>query len=347
VTDCGDGTYSVSYTCTVSGAYHVHVSVNGCAIADSPFETIVAPAATSAAHCLVDWTGVKSAVAGEAFSFKVEARDRFLNRRGVGGDVFCVQSAQRAEASAKDHGDGSYTLTCTLFEAGSNNCRVMLGEEGVCADGMRADVSAAAVDVASCRVSGAGLKGARAGEEAEVVVTLRDKHGNLRSSDCGVVGLRLETGGALRFKATGVYDGQLQGYPLRYTLNTAGACSLVVGIGAQNFNGFPLSVPIHPAACDLRTTFAQSESLTRPHRVGDPIEYMVHARDAFENPVMASCGQLTCVYVANGVSAVGLATDNEDGTYTCRWHFPTTRNRTGSSALVLTQGVAVACVVSG
>jgi hypothetical protein len=324
VSDCGDGTYSASYTCTVSGTYHVHVSVNGCAIADSPFETVVEPAATSAAHCLVEWTGVKSAVAGEGFSFKVEARDRFLNKRGVGGDAFRLQSAQRMQTSTKDHGDGSYTVSCTLFEAGSNTCCVMLGDgaEGVCADGMRADVTAAGVDVKNCRVSGAGLKGARAGEVGEVVVMLSDRYGNLRSSDSGVVALRIEADGALVLSATGVFDRQLHGYLLRYTLNSAGTYSLVVGVGTLNLTGFPLSIPIRPAERDLRTTFVQSESLTRPHRVGDAIEYMVQARDAFENHVQASSGQLTCVYVASGVSADGVVTDNGNGTYTCRWRIP-------------------------
>jgi len=324
VSDCGDGTYSASYTCTVSGTYHVHVSVNGCAIADSPFETVVEPAATSAAHCLVEWTGVKSAVAGEGFSFKVEARDRFLNKRGVGGDAFRLQSAQRMQTSTKDHGDGSYTVSCTLFEAGSNTCCVMLGDgaEGVCADGMRADVTAAGVDVKNCRVSGAGLKGARAGEVGEVVVMLSDRYGNLRSSDSGVVALRIEADGALVLSATGVFDRQLHGYLLRYTLNSAGTYSLVVGVGTLNLTGFPLSIPIRPAERDLRTTFVQSESLTRPHRVGDAIEYMVQARDAFENHVLASSGQLTCVYVASGVSAEGVVTDNGNGTYTCRWRIP-------------------------
>jgi hypothetical protein len=324
VSDCGDGTYSASYTCTVSGTYHVHVSVNGCAIADSPFETVVEPAATSAAHCLVEWTGVKSAVAGEGFSFKVEARDRFLNKRGVGGDAFRLQSAQRMQTSTKDHGDGSYTVSCTLFEAGSNTCCVMLGDgaEGVCADGMRADVTAAGVDVKNCRVSGAGLKGARAGEVGEVVVMLSDRYGNLRSSDSGVVALRIEADGALVLSATGVFDRQLHGYLLRYTLNSAGTYSLVVGVGTLNLTGFPLSIPIRPAERDLRTTFVQSESLTRPHRVGDAIEYMVQARDAFENHVLASSGQLTCVYVASGVRADGVVTDNGNGTYTCRWRIP-------------------------
>jgi hypothetical protein len=92
VTDCGDGTYAVSYTCCASGSYQVHVSVNGAAIASSPFEMNVTAAASSAQHCLVQWMDVQSAVAGEAFSFKVEARDRFLNKRRVGGDAFRVQS---------------------------------------------------------------------------------------------------------------------------------------------------------------------------------------------------------------------------------------------------------------
>jgi hypothetical protein len=43
---------------------------------------------------------------------------------------------------------------------------------------MRADVTAAGVDVKNCRVSGAGLKGARAGEVGEVVATLLDEFGN-------------------------------------------------------------------------------------------------------------------------------------------------------------------------
>jgi hypothetical protein len=321
VTDCGDGTYAVSYTCCASGSYQVHVSVNGAAIAPSPFEMNVTAAASSAQHCLVQWTDVQSAVAGEAFSFKVEARDRFLNKRRVGGDAFRVQCSQRMETATTDHGDGSYTVSCTLFEAGSNVCFVMLGEDAVGTEGFRADVSAAAVDVASCRVLGEGLKGARAGEEADVVVVLSDKYGNLRAAS-ETVKLRMILStepSAVALELCGMYNQQLRGYLMQYRTPKAGTYDLKVYVGESKLIGYTSTVSIVPAVRDPLKSFVVPGNLEcGPHIVGDPIEYTVQTADTFGNHMQTSGGQLTCSFVSNGRSSAGSVSDNGDGTYSCR-----------------------------
>ncbi|NUQ00247.1 MAG: hypothetical protein HUU35_10375, partial [Armatimonadetes bacterium] len=50
VTDNADGTYSLSYTPTVSGTDQVAITVDGQAIAGSPFSSLVGPAAVDAEH---------------------------------------------------------------------------------------------------------------------------------------------------------------------------------------------------------------------------------------------------------------------------------------------------------
>ena len=227
---------------------------------------------------------MKSAVAGEGFSFKVEARDRFLNKRGVGGDAFRLQSAQRMQTSTKDHGDGSYTVSCTLFEAGSNTCCVMLGDgaEGVCADGMRADVTAAGVDVKNCRVSGAGLKGARAGEVGEVVVTLRDEFGN--NADCIPSRLRswLDLGelGVICCGFGSIGHGCVL---IRYSLERSGNCWLCCEIDGTSCPGFPQQVHISPAEFESAKSRRIDESCLLHTCAGDTSALLVQALDRFGN----------------------------------------------------------------
>jgi hypothetical protein len=197
----------------------------------------------------------------------------------------------------------------------------MLGEDVVGTEGFRADVSASAVDVASCRVLGDGVKGARAGEEADVVVVLSDKFGNLRAATQEVkLQLVLNTEpSAVALLLSGMYDHQLRGYLMQYRTLKAGSYSLEIHVGDTKLDGYPSTILILPAVCDPLKSFALPGDLERAqHPAGVPIEYTVQAVDTFGNHMQTGTGPLTCSFVSNGRSAAGSVGDNGDGTYTCR-----------------------------
>jgi hypothetical protein len=182
-------------------------------------------------------------------------------------------------------------------------------------------VSAAAVDVASCRVLGEGLKGARAGEEADVVVVLSDKYGNLRAAS-ETVKLRMILStepSAVALELCGMYNQQLRGYLMQYRTPKAGTYDLKVYVGESKLIGYTSTVSIVPAVRDPLKSFVVPGNLEcGPHIVGDPIEYTVQTADTFGNHMQTSGGQLTCSFVSNGRSSAGSVSDNGDGTYSCR-----------------------------
>jgi hypothetical protein len=88
---CGDGTYSVGYTITRSGAYELDVRLQTASIASFPFAQIVLPSATDAASSTVDTAFPLSVLAGQLVSFSIDSYDAHQNRRRSGGDNATVR----------------------------------------------------------------------------------------------------------------------------------------------------------------------------------------------------------------------------------------------------------------
>jgi hypothetical protein len=108
VTEQGGGSYSATYTPTVTGTDQVAVEVSGAQVDDSPFNSQVepGPAAASTTTAQVSKTG--------GFFFEitilVTTRDALGNLRGRGGELVQIQfEGSDVKREAHDNGDGTYS----------------------------------------------------------------------------------------------------------------------------------------------------------------------------------------------------------------------------------------------
>ena len=108
VQDLGDGSYSASYTPTVTGTDQITVEVNGTPVTGSPLASTVAPGAAAASTTTAQVTRAGS------FFFEViilvTTRDAQGNLLGRGGERVQVQvDGGDALRDARDNGDGTYS----------------------------------------------------------------------------------------------------------------------------------------------------------------------------------------------------------------------------------------------
>ncbi len=126
VTDNGDGTYATSYTPTASGADAVAITLNGSAVGTSPYATLVAPGAASAAQTTAV---VPSGNTGLPTSIMVQAQDQFGNLLTAGGDLVTVDVSGTNPAGSltvTDNGDGTYSASYTPGTAGSDTVDIAI-----------------------------------------------------------------------------------------------------------------------------------------------------------------------------------------------------------------------------
>merc|ERR1711871_1904476 len=87
ITDNHDGTYTGHYTPKHFGEYELTMSVNGDAVAGSPFSVTVEPLDVSPPHCTASGEGIHKAEASSETDFEVQTRTkhgRAQNLRSLG-----------------------------------------------------------------------------------------------------------------------------------------------------------------------------------------------------------------------------------------------------------------------
>jgi len=158
--------------------------------------------------------GIVRAIAGRVTAFGIEARDELKNKRLSGGDVFNVkltlqQSGDASDDSAPieeratvtDNSDGTYVARFACEVAGTYACQVLIGADEHCGDSpYDVVVLPGPVCAKTSVVSGCGLRRARVGQCAQIVVECLDRFYNRvqRQSDddesvsiASVLGLRI------------------------------------------------------------------------------------------------------------------------------------------------------------
>lgn len=190
----------VSYKLTQSRKYSLSVCLgrDGSPICGSPWELVVAPAATAARASVLSGPGLQCAIAGELATFEVEARDRFNNSQLFANEAWTATiepSELRADAKGAaassmpvqlvERGDSAIVATYRATVAGTYRLSVCLG--GVHAIGSPFVTTIRAADlVPACSElqDVTQLSRVRRGEELSIVVVGRDKYGNA----CGANG---------------------------------------------------------------------------------------------------------------------------------------------------------------
>jgi hypothetical protein len=113
VKDKGNGMYDISFKTTVVGSYELHVSIEGDAIAGSPFFPYCGPNITSTKLSYCKGAGTLCSVFNVPAVFTIQSVDLYGNEKSKGGDVWTVKlvGPGDVEPSVQDNEDGSYTVT--------------------------------------------------------------------------------------------------------------------------------------------------------------------------------------------------------------------------------------------
>eukprot|EP01128_Nolandella_sp_AFSM9_P002054 TRINITY_DN12448_c0_g1_i1.p1 TRINITY_DN12448_c0_g1~~TRINITY_DN12448_c0_g1_i1.p1 ORF type:complete len:752 (+),score=247.06 TRINITY_DN12448_c0_g1_i1:37-2256(+) len=120
VTDNGDGTYDVVYNPEEPGVHDISVELDGEPIKGSTFHVDIKPGA---------WPANTSI---DSYQFTIVTRDKRNTAKTVGGENVKVLINQGAiEAQLNDNGDGTYTATYSLPEAGQYQFNVQLNDQDI------------------------------------------------------------------------------------------------------------------------------------------------------------------------------------------------------------------------
>jgi hypothetical protein len=91
VKDKANGMYDISFKTTAVGSYELHVSIEGDAIAGSPFFPYCGPNITSSKLSYCSGAGVLCSVFSVPAVFVIQSVDLYGNEKSKGGDVWTVK----------------------------------------------------------------------------------------------------------------------------------------------------------------------------------------------------------------------------------------------------------------
>eukprot|EP01052_Picozoa_sp_SAG31_P022653 SAG31_NODE_1812_length_7215_cov_1.891934_1_plen_2312_part_01 len=196
--DLGNGTYGVHYTLDLVGQYNVFVQLNDYRFGLSPLEPFVSPGPAAAHMCIASGSATHTINAGEIAELYIQSRDANDNPRPAGSDTFeAILEHNETDVSGPpvtpvavplDVVDGVlYGHVAIFAPAGEWTMSVRLLNQAGLALG---DISGspftvtlieAPISPAHCTVTGDGATNFTAGDQGHVVITSRDRFGNLRS----------------------------------------------------------------------------------------------------------------------------------------------------------------------
>jgi len=218
VQDKSDGTYSASYKTAVSGAYFLHVTLEGTPIKDSPFSVNVTPGAASASLSSAEGEGLIKAIAGETATFVVSLKDSYGNPlKASGGDV-AAQVDEANECSVYDNKDGTYRAQYRATKSGQRTINVTVNGSPIAGSPFTAVVEPATASPTHSYVVGEIPQGV-AGQAAKFTIQTADAFGNPLTK--GGVAFECTIEGPVKSTAR-VTDNNDGSYTAEYTLDKAG-----------------------------------------------------------------------------------------------------------------------------
>ncbi len=128
VTDNGDGTYSASYTPTVSGTDTVAIALNGGSISGSPFSTTINPGPLDPASSTASVPS--SGTHGVPVIITIQEKDQFGNDLAVGTGTVTVtvteSDASTINATVSPLANGGYTANYTPLVTGADSVAITI-----------------------------------------------------------------------------------------------------------------------------------------------------------------------------------------------------------------------------
>ena len=308
--DSATGSYAVTYSAEIAGAYKLDVRLGGQRLSGAPFRVSVVPASTAGANCAAAGSGLAYAQAGRAACFQVFGFDAYGNAKTGGGAsvvLSVVREGDQAPLSAvstRDRGNGTYTLCYIPSTSGDHSVSVAVGGESVPlseggASSLTIAVAPTATSAALSTVLGRGglatvVPHTVAGEVAELYIAAINADGAAQDAsvedefavtvspavDVTVfTPLAVATGAgsfAARFSATRTVSDAV-GNPAPYEVS--------VTLGGRHIAGSPLQVVLRsaaPAAARSRLS-ATTDSGRFDVTAGATAEAVLQLRDAFGN----------------------------------------------------------------
>ena len=131
--DLGTGIYSGSYVVTTAGYYDLVVSVNNVLLVQpatyfngAGFDLYLLAGDIVPSSSVIYGGGLTSSVAGDTSTFSIIGEDQYLNPKIMGGDKWATSivgaypngTTVKFPASAADNGDGTYTFSYAITQAG-------------------------------------------------------------------------------------------------------------------------------------------------------------------------------------------------------------------------------------
>ncbi|CAL8470626.1 g10168 [Coccomyxa elongata] len=334
VEDNGDGTYGLSFVPTEAGPFDMVVSLEKPGHAASKalrrrgFAGACA-AGTTAAQCCVATSPRCQLEAGEPGTMLLRRADRFgnevLSSIGEAPFVLAASGPSTMEHSIRDMGDGQSELSYSATVAGSYtlSVRCMNGNTLVQGTPIQVHVSAAPVSAAQSKAQLSGRAPnslVPAGDDVEVLVTLRDAFGNTSYKLSGrQVEIQASGPELVSFSPTA---------PNRFgaKLTLAGSYAISVFIGNHMLPGWPLAVHVQPTACDATKCWLSGPAM-QSVVCGRLSTVTLHAVDCYGNAHVSGGEEITAQLrggPSRGIPSTIKArvVDNWDGTYALQFALP-------------------------
>jgi hypothetical protein len=330
IIDNGDGTYTITYTPKVVGTDTFTITLDGEEVPGGPFVSNIGPGPASAANTTAT---VPGGLAGVSTTVTITVRDAYDNLlTGQASNLnLAVTSGPNTGtvfSSVTDNGDGTYTVSYTPTQAGTDQVNITLGGNPISGSPYSSVVTTGAISAANSTVT-VNPSTLAVGGTSTVTITVRDVSNNpvsgLTSDELSVAlsGGATIVPGSFVSVGNGVYTVGVTNDEIEQNTVTVTARGVV--LDDNPVITFSIGAPV-----------AANSTATVPGGLaGQPTTIVITLRDQFNNPVPGAADQLSLlVSGANTGAPFTAIIDNGDGTYTVSY----TPTQAGTDQVNITLG---------
>eukprot|EP00735_Rhodelphis_limneticus_P009489 TRINITY_DN2769_c0_g1::TRINITY_DN2769_c0_g1_i1::g.27575::m.27575 TRINITY_DN2769_c0_g1::TRINITY_DN2769_c0_g1_i1::g.27575 ORF type:complete len:4524 (-),score=1560.18,sp/Q80YX1/TENA_MOUSE/33.67/5e-46,sp/Q80YX1/TENA_MOUSE/34.16/1e-43,sp/Q80YX1/TENA_MOUSE/31.55/2e-41,sp/Q80YX1/TENA_MOUSE/31.33/7e-16,Filamin/PF00630.14/3.2e-08,Filamin/PF00630.14/7.8e-06,Filamin/PF00630.14/0.00064,Filamin/PF00630.14/3.8,Filamin/PF00630.14/1.4e-05,Filamin/PF00630.14/2.7e-12,Filamin/PF00630.14/3.8e-06,Filamin/PF00630.14 len=322
--DHNDGTYSMSYTPQGSGSIQVRVLHEGLLVINGLSSITVEPGPTSASTtAIISYTTTTmTTMAGQVFSFQVQARDVYGTNRPTGGDTLqanytCIPTNGSAAIVGAlpytDNQNGTYTFVTASKLSAACTVSVMVDRTNIVGSPFNLKINPNVPSTSMSYVNMSTFTSqVTAGSMSVVQVVVRDMYGNTISpSSTSTITFTVTASpsqGTKTYFLPSTLSGQ-SAYTAQYNLTLSGNYSISITQSNTHIMYSPLSVMVvagTPSA-GMFTVDDPADVLdsSASHTAGSTLSFNIQARDSYGNLVTSLSDSSTYVPRATAFSASG------------------------------------------